>query len=109
MHSCGNIMALADDLVEIGLDGLNPLEIKAGMDPLALKAKYGEKLVLEGGIDVRNWNAPGRAEAELREKLPALKKNGGYIFHSDHSIPETVSLKEYQYVLELAKKLGTYK
>ena len=108
MHSCGNIMALADDLVEIGLDGLNPLEIKAGMDPLALKAKYGGKLVLEGGIDVRNWNDPAKAEAELREKLPALKKNGGYIFHSDHSIPETISLKDYQYVLEVAKKLGTY-
>ncbi len=108
MHSCGNIMALADDLVGIGLDGLNPLEIKAGMDPLKLKADYGDRLVLEGGIDVRNWNDPARAEAELREKLPVLRKNGGYIFHSDHSIPETVSLKEYQHVLGLAKELGTY-
>lgn len=108
MHSCGNIMALADDLVELGLDCLNPLEIKAGMDPLALKATHGDKLVLQGGIDVRNWNDPAKAEAELREKLPVLMKNGGYIFHSDHSIPETISLKEYQYVLELAKKLGTY-
>ncbi len=108
MHSCGNVMALADDLVEIGLDALNPLEIKAGMDPLALKARHGGKLVLQGGIDVRNWNDPAKAEAELREKLPVLMQAGGYIFHSDHSIPETISLKEYQHVLGLAKEMGAY-
>jgi uroporphyrinogen decarboxylase len=108
MHSCGNIMALTDDLVEIGLDGLNPLEVKAGMDAIALKHKYGDKLVLEGGIDVRTWNDPAKAEQELRQKLPILMKSGGYIFHSDHSIPETISLREYQYVLEVAKRLGTY-
>jgi uroporphyrinogen decarboxylase len=101
-------MALTDDLVEIGLDGLNPLEVKAGMDAIALKHRHGDKLVLEGGIDVRNWNDPAKAEQELRYKLPILMKDGGYIFHSDHSIPETISLKEYQHVLEVAKKLGTY-
>ncbi len=108
MHSCGNITELIDDLVGIGLDALNPLEIKAGMDSIALKAKYGDRLVFQGGIDVRNWNDPAKAEAELREKLPILKRNGGYIFHSDHSIPETVSLKDYQFVLALAMELGRY-
>lgn len=108
MHSCGNITALVDDLTGLGLDGLNPLEIKAGMDPLALKAKHGDKLVFQGGIDVRNWNNPEKAEAELREKLPILKKSGGYIFHSDHSVPDVVSLKEYQHVLSLAKTMGRY-
>lgn len=50
LHSCGNIMTRVDDLVDLGLDALNPLEIKAGMKPLELKEKYGDKLAFHGEI-----------------------------------------------------------
>jgi len=108
MHSCGNITALLDDLVEIGLDGLNPFEVKAGMDILDAKRRYGDRLVLQGGIDVRTWTDPQAAEAEIAAKLPILKAGGGYVFHSDHSIPESVSLQDYQRVLELVRRYGRY-
>ncbi len=108
LHSCGNIMALIPDLVEIGLDALNPLEQKAGMDVFELKAKWGDKLVLEGGIDVRNMSDGEKIEAEIRAKVPVLRENGGYIFHSDHSVPETVSFSDYCRVMELARYYGTY-
>jgi uroporphyrinogen decarboxylase len=108
LHSCGNITALLPDLVEIGLDGLNPLEVKAGMDALAIKEQFGDRLVLQGGIDVRTMSDPDAVEAEIRTKVPALKRDGGYIFHSDHSIPETVSFDDYRRVVALARKYGTY-
>ena len=108
LHSCGNIMALIPELVEIGLDALNPLEQKAGMDVFALKGAWGEKLVLEGGIDVRNMSDGAAIEEEIRTKLPVLKENGGYIFHSDHSVPETVSFADYCRITELARYYGSY-
>ncbi|HEX3000143.1 MAG TPA: uroporphyrinogen decarboxylase family protein, partial [Armatimonadota bacterium] len=51
LHSCGDIRPFVPELVEIGLDALNPLEVKAGMDPIALKREYGDRLVFHGGIN----------------------------------------------------------
>ncbi|NLG49472.1 MAG: hypothetical protein GX552_05100 [Chloroflexi bacterium] len=108
LHSCGNIMALVPDLVDLGLDALNPMEIKAGMEPLTIKQQFGDRLLLCGGFDIRNWSDWELAEADLREKLPVLMESGGYIFHSDHSIPDTVSLENYYRIVQLAKEIGRY-
>ncbi len=108
LHSCGNVMELIPEFVEIGLDALNPLEQKAGMDAILIKRQWGDKLVLEGGIDVRNWTDGAATERELAEKLPILKENGGYIFHSDHSVPENVSFADYCRVMALARWYGRY-
>lgn len=108
LHSCGNIMALVPDLVDLGLDALNPMEIKAGMEPLAIKKEFGDRLLLCGGFDIRNWNAWELAEADIRTKLPILMESGGYIFHSDHSIPDSVSLDNYRRIVELVKEIGRY-
>jgi len=108
LHSCGNIMDLIPDLVEIGLDALNPLEQKAGMDVFELKGKWGDKLVLEGGIDARVMTDGEAIEEEIRTKLAVLKENGGYIFHSDHSVPENVSFADYCRIMELARYYGKY-
>jgi len=108
LHSCGNIMALMPRLVEIGWNVLNPLEIKAGMDPLRLKEEHGEVLTLEGGIDVRTMTDPAAMEEEVASKIPALKQGGGYIYHSDHSVPDDVSFENYCHLIELVKQYGAY-
>jgi len=108
MHSCGDVRPLVPELLEIGLDALNPLEVKAGMDPLALKRQYGKRLVLHGGINAVLWPEPEKIEAEMRRLVPALKKGGGYIFSSDHSVPSSVSLEDFRRIIELAKELGSY-
>src|SRR5665647_1108042 len=51
LHSCGDINPFLPELIEIGLDAINPLEVKAGMDPILIKKKYGRDLVLHGGIN----------------------------------------------------------
>jgi len=108
LHSCGNINEIIPDLIDAGFSGLNPLESKSGMDVRELKTKYGEQLVLQGGIDVRKMSKPDEIEEEIRSKVSVAKVGGGYIFSSDHSVPSDVSLRDYQRVMTLAKKYGTF-
>ncbi len=108
LHSCGNINPLVPELCEIGLDALNPLEVKAGMDPVHLKRTFGDQLVFHGGINAMLWDDIDRIEAEIRRLLPILKENGGYIFQEDHSIPDSVSLDNYRRIVEIARELGSY-
>lgn len=106
MHSCGDIRPFIPELIDIGLDALNPLEVKAGMDPVVLKQTYGAQLVLHGGIDALLWNEEEKMISELHRLLPILKANGGYIFSTDHSIPNNVGLRQFQRVVDLVKHEG---
>ncbi|HSV74607.1 MAG TPA: uroporphyrinogen decarboxylase family protein [Chthonomonadales bacterium] len=109
LHSCGNVMAFVPDLVDMGLDALNPLEVKAGMDALKLKREYGGRLVLHGGINAVLWDNLPAIEAEMRRVVPELARGGGFIFSSDHSVPSSVSLEGFRRIVELAKELGAYR
>ena len=108
LHSCGNIMIRVPQLVEIGLDALNPIEIKAGMDLKALKRDFGDKLVLHGGINAMLMDQPDKVIPLIHEILPIVKQNGGFIFSSDHSIPNTVSLDTYRQMVKAVKEAGAY-
>ena len=110
LHTCGQNMELVPLYVEAGFDVLNPLEVKAGMDIFALKRDFGEVLTLWGGIDVRAIANPDPAvlEREIRAKVAMAKQGGGYVFSSDHSIPENVSLQQYEHMLELGREYGSY-
>jgi uroporphyrinogen decarboxylase len=108
LHSCGDVRPFIPEWISMGLDALNPLEVKAGMDPLVLKNEYGRDLVLHGGINAVLWDQPEEIIKEMEMKVPILKKDGGYIFSSDHSVPSSVSLQDFRGIIELAKKLGSY-
>jgi uroporphyrinogen decarboxylase len=96
-------------LIEAGMTCLQPLEVKANMDLLELKREYGDRLAFMGGID---FEVIARGEAamveEIRTKVGLGKDGGGYIYHSDHSVPPKVSLEQYRRVLELAREYGRY-
>lgn len=108
LHSCGNVMAFVSEFVNMGIDALNPLEIKAGMDPVKIKNEYGNKLLLHGGINSMLWTDIGAVEDEIKVLLPIVKQKGGYIFSSDHSVPNNVSLENFKRITTLAKELGRY-
>jgi len=110
LHSCGCVIELIPLFVKDGLTCLQPLEVKSGMDLLKLKEEFGDRLALMGGIDVRAMADPDPAvvEEEIRTKIPAVKRGGGYIYHSDHSVPNNVSFDQYGRVLELVRKYGNY-
>jgi len=107
-HSCGDINPLVPELIDAGIDMLNPLEVKAGMDPLALKARYGNELAFHGGLNAMCYEHPQDMWAEMERLIPAMKENGGYVIGTDHSIPDNVSLDQYREFVARAKKLGSY-
>ena len=108
LHSCGCIEPLLPDILETGVDALNPIEVKAGMDPLKLKEEYGSQLVLHGGINAVLWDNKEVILAEIERLVPRLKENGGYLFSSDHSIPNSVSLENFREIIAAVKRLGAY-
>jgi len=108
LHSCGDIRTLIPDLIEIGIDMLNPIEVKAGMDPIELKRKYGDRLGLHGGLNAALYNHPEQLWAEMRRIIPVMKHGGGYWISSDHSVPPTVSLETFREFVRLSKELGSY-
>lgn len=108
LHSCGDVNTFVPEWVGMGLDALNPLEVKAGMDPLHLKEEYGRDLVLHGGVNAVLWDQPEAIAAEIRHLVPELKRGGGYIFSSDHSVPDAVSLADFRRITDLVKAVGSY-
>jgi len=110
LHSCGNVKGFVPYFIEDGIDCLQPLEVKAGMDLIKLKEEYGEKMSFMGGIDVRLMAQDDvqLLEDEIKTKMQVAKAGGGYIYHSDHSIPKNVSFDQYKRVIELVMKYGKY-
>lgn len=93
-HSCGSILPIIPDLIEIGLDILNPLQpLAAGMDARFLQKRYGDHLVFFGGIDVQQllpMGTPGAIKEAVKEQIRVLGKGGGYIVAPAHNIqPDT--------------------
>ncbi|MFH0963678.1 MAG: uroporphyrinogen decarboxylase family protein [Planctomycetota bacterium] len=87
-HSCGNIEALIGELVEMGVDVLNPFQPEV-MDVYRLKREYGGRLSFYGGIGTQNVLPHGRTEevkADVREKIRLLGEGGGYILAPAHAV-----------------------
>jgi len=111
VHSCGYVEPLVPGLVEAGMDCLQVMEVKAGMDPRRIKQQFGDRLALCGGMDVRHLtrnDLPGIRQ-ELEAKIPVVMKGSGYILHSDHSIPDQVNYETYRHFVDLGLRLGTYR
>jgi uroporphyrinogen decarboxylase len=110
MHSCGYVEPLLPGMMEAGIDCLQVIEVKAGMDLLRLYENYGDRLSFMGGIDVRVLynNDKNEIDRELEAKIPVVKQKYGYVLHSDHSIPNNVHHDVYRYFLEKGVSLGTY-
>jgi uroporphyrinogen decarboxylase len=78
------------------------------MEPLTLKKKYGDRLTLHGGINAVLWDDREAIISEIERLVPVLKENGGYIFASDHSIPNSVSLENFRAIIDEVKRVGKY-
>ena len=110
VHSCGFVEPLLPHMIDAGMDCLQVIEVKAGMDLLRIYRNHGDKIVLMGGIDVRALYSNDKAtiDAELEAKIPTVKQGYGYIAHSDHSIPKTVDYETFKYYIDKVLELGKY-
>ncbi len=108
-HGCGNVNAIFEDFIEIGLDCYNPLEVKAYMDAVSLKKKYGDKIGFCGNNDILVWETNDKEliKSAVLRKLNAAKR-GGFIFQSDHSVSSDVSGETYDFIVKLVRQYGKY-
>jgi hypothetical protein len=108
-HGCGNVKAIFQDFIDMGVDGYNPLEAKAGMDVIDLRRRHGHGMAFCGNSDVQVWET-GDRDAIRREVLRKLNaaRGGGYVFLSDHSVSSGVSGNTYDFIVNLVREAGQY-
>ncbi len=97
LHSCGAIREIIPDLIELGIEILNPIQVRAkGMIPSELKNEFGHKLCFHGGVDIQQTlprGKPDDVKKEVRERINILGKEGGYILAPTHNFQEEVPLE----------------
>lgn len=110
-HSDGYIVPLIDDLIEAGVDILNPVQPDC-MDPAVLKRRYGKKLSFWGSIDVQHtlsFGTPKDVEDEVRQRLKTVAPGGGLILGSTHNVQFSENaIKNVLKFYEVVKKFGRY-
>ncbi|MGB9806605.1 MAG: uroporphyrinogen decarboxylase family protein [Thermoproteota archaeon] len=105
VDSDGNVEQLIPIWLELGINGITPCEVAAGMNVVDLRRKY-PRLVMMGGLDKRELSKDKEAiEKELMSKVPKLVETKGYFPGVDHAVPPDVSLENFTYFVFLLKKL----
>ena len=108
LHSCGGIYPLIPDLIEAGVQILNPVQISAaGMDPVRLKREFGADLTFwGGGCDTQHTlprSTPAEVAAEVKRLLDIFAPGGGYVFNQVHNIQADVPPENIVAMLETAR------
>jgi uroporphyrinogen decarboxylase len=111
-HSCGSIHELIPDLIDCGVDILNPIQPGAKMmEPERLKKDFGDRLCFHGGFDTQGvlpFERKDEIVNEVRRVMNAMKPGGGYIFSAAHNIQEDVPAESVLAMYEAAYELGEY-
>ena len=109
VHSCGNIIRIMDDLAEMGVECLNPIQPEC-MDIYRLKKDYEKRIAFYGGISTQRVLPYGTAEeveAEARKVIEAMKENGGYITGPSQEIQEDVPYENLCALIKTANQYGS--
>jgi uroporphyrinogen decarboxylase len=112
-HSCGNVRPLLPDFIELGVDILNPVHVRAaGMDPVELKRDFGRDIVFWGGgvdtQDVLPHGTPAEVRDDVRRNIEALAPGGGFVFNTVHNIQADVPPKNIVAMWEALQDYGVY-
>jgi uroporphyrinogen decarboxylase len=112
-HSCGATRDLIPDLIDIGFDILNPVQVSAkGMDTKALKAEFGGDIVFwGGGVDTQRvlpFGTPGEVAEEVKRRIDDLAPGGGFVFAAVHNIQPLVPPENIVAAFDTALEYGRY-
>jgi len=113
LHSCGAIRELLPDLIEAGLDILNPVQFTAaGMDLKELKRDFGDVLTFwGGGVDTQstlNNGSPQQVADEVKRIIDILAPGGGFVFAPVHNIQDDVSPENFWAMWDTLQEYGKY-
>jgi uroporphyrinogen decarboxylase len=112
-HTCGGCMTYIPELIDNGIDVLNPVQISAeDMEPISLKARFGDRLSFWGGaIDSQHvlpYASVEQVRADVRKNLEAFKPGGGYVFNNVHNIQAGVPPENILALYDAAYEFGFY-
>jgi len=112
-HSCGAVAPLLPDLIEAGIDILNPVQVSAaGMDTKELKRQFGKDLTFYGGgVDTQRIlprGTPAEVRDEVRRRIDDLAPGGGFIFNTVHNIQADVPPENIVAMWEAVREYGVY-
>ncbi len=113
-HSCGSIRTLIPDLIEIGVDILNPVQVNAAnMDSAELKREYGKDICFwGGGVDTQmafdENHTPAEVRADVRKRLADFMPGGGFIFSTVHNIQGNVPPENIMAMWDTIQEYGGY-
>ena len=111
-HTCGSVLPFLDELIEVGVQVLNPIQVTAhGMDAAWLKRTCGHRLAFCGGVDQRGvlpHGTPGEVEQEVRQRIAELGPGGGYVLAPTHDIQSDTPVENVLAVFEAARRWGEY-
>jgi len=112
LHSCGAIYPLIGDLIDIGVDLLNPLQPKAaGMAPQRLKTEFGDDITFHGGVDIQSvlCNAsPSEIIEHVSSLIEVLGERGGYIVAPSHCVQADIPPENIVAMVEAVRGKGSY-
>jgi uroporphyrinogen decarboxylase len=112
-HSCGSVRSFIADLIEIGVDILNPLQVSAkDMDTKELKREFGDKILFwGGGCDTQRilpFGSPQEVRVEVKKRIGDLAPGGGFVFNQVHNIQPDTPAENIVAMLRAAKEYGKY-
>ncbi len=113
-HGCGAVFDLIPDLIDVGFDILNPVQVSArGMDTNKLKAQYGRDIVFwGGGADTQHvlpFGAPQEVADEVKRRIDDLAPGGGFVFAPIHNIQAFVPPQNIVTMFDTALEYGRYR
>lgn len=112
-HSCGNVRPIIPDLIDMGVDILNPVHVTAtGMDPVRLKKDFGKDIVFwGGGVDTQHIlpsGTPSQVKDDVKRNIDALAPGGGFVFAAIHNIQAEVPPQNIEAMIEALNEFGKY-
>ncbi len=112
LHSCGAVAPVIPDLIDIGVDILNPIQPgAAGMDPVDLKRDFGDDLSFHGAVDIQHvlpYGTPEEVREHVRQQIQALGVGGGYVVAPAHCVQPDVPPENVFALLDAVQRFGGY-
>ncbi|GAB4558741.1 MAG: uroporphyrinogen decarboxylase family protein [Anaerolineae bacterium] len=113
IHTCGSVMALIPEFIEVGFDILNPVQTSAAdMDPGTLKSRFGDQIVFwGGGVDTQKtlpFGTPDDVRRQVRERIRIFGRGGGFVFNTVHNVQAGVPVENLLALYETVREYGVY-
>ena len=112
LHSCGYIDPLLEELADMGIDALNNLQARAGMNLASAKARIGDRVTLVGNVDATDimcQRDKSLIRKAIQEVIDTAGNDGGLIIATDHSFHEGIPTENVTYFIDTARELGVFR